>query len=142
LEPGGRVAVLGLSYKPETHVVEESQGVALARALTQRGFVVAVHDPQAVDAARAVLGRTVHAALDPVAAVEFADLVIIMTAWSDYEVLPSWAFQRAGHCIPVIDCWNVLEPNRFPGIEIIRLGAGAMVAEREQVGTSGAVAQS
>lgn len=124
---GGRVAVLGLSYKPGTHVIEESQGVALARALTQCGYEVAVHDPQAVDAARAVLGRTVHAALDAVVAVEFADLVIIMTGWSDYASLPGRAFQRGDRSIPVIDCWGVLKSDRYPGLEIIRIGASAMV---------------
>jgi UDPglucose 6-dehydrogenase len=127
LGSSGRVAVLGLSYKPETYVVEESQGVALARALTQSGYEVAVHDPQAVDAARAVLGRTVHAALDVTAAVEFADLVIIMTAWSDYAALPRQVFERGDRSIPVVDCWGVLKDERYPGLEIIRLGAGAMV---------------
>jgi UDPglucose 6-dehydrogenase len=128
--PGGRVAVLGLSYKPDTHVIEESQGIALARLLSQSGYVVAVHDPQAVDAARAVLGRTVQAALDPAAAVEFADLVIIMTAWSDYASLPVDAFDRKSHRIPVIDCWGILRADRLPGVEIIRLGAGALVTDQ------------
>jgi len=127
LAPGGRVAILGLSYKPDTHVVEESQGIALARALTAQGYVVAIHDPAAVDAGRALLGRTVQAALDASAAVEFADLAIVMTAWSEYAALPPRAFARAGGSIPVIDCWGILDPDRLPGVNVVRLGAGALV---------------
>ena len=136
VNPGAKIAVLGMSYKPQTHVVEESQGVALARALTGRGYEVAIHDPLAVDAARAVLGRTVHAALDPTAAIEFADLAIVMTAWSDYAELPADVFTRNGKSVPVIDCWGVLKADKFPKAELIRLGAAANVAGRRRSGAA------
>src|SRR5262249_10677214 len=42
---GGTVAVLGLSYKPNTPVVEGSQALILAKFLHDRGFVVLAHDP-------------------------------------------------------------------------------------------------
>ena len=41
---GGRVAVLGLTYKPNTPVIEESQGVMLAKALHDAGMEVLAHD--------------------------------------------------------------------------------------------------
>ena len=41
----GRVAVLGLTYRPDLTVVQESPGIALARALTALGVEVVVHDP-------------------------------------------------------------------------------------------------
>lgn len=124
--PSGKIAVLGMSYKPDTHVIEESQGVALARALITEGYTVAIHDPRAVDAARAVLGREVHAALDPIAAIDFADLVVVTTAWSDYATLPPNVFNRAGGSVPVIDCWGILNKDRFAGADIVRLGTGTM----------------
>src|SRR5262249_49826372 len=42
---GTRIALLGLSYKPQTPVVEESHSVKLAGALADRGYIVTVHDP-------------------------------------------------------------------------------------------------
>ena len=145
LPNGGRVAVLGLSYKPNTYVIEESQGIALARALTGAGYEVAIHDPQASDAARSVLGSTVHTALDPTAAIEFADLVVVMTAWSDYTEMPADVFNQGGHCRPVIDCWGLLDPDHYANSHIIRLGAGALVnapalPARHNVGAQSAVA--
>src|SRR5262249_51520685 len=51
----GVVAVLGLSYKPHTPVIEESQGIMLAKALAREGFEVIAHDPMALGPAQAVL---------------------------------------------------------------------------------------
>ena len=48
---GSRVGILGLSYKPNTPVIEESQGVLIAQILLQRGFEVVAYDPVAIEAA-------------------------------------------------------------------------------------------
>jgi UDPglucose 6-dehydrogenase len=44
LSPGGTVAVLGMAYKPDTYIVEESAGLHLAQRLKQFGHRVLVHD--------------------------------------------------------------------------------------------------
>jgi UDPglucose 6-dehydrogenase len=44
LDPGEAVAVLGISYKPDTYIVEESAGLHLAQCLKRRGYRVTVHD--------------------------------------------------------------------------------------------------
>lgn len=49
LSDGGSVGTLGLSYKPDTDVIEESQGVAPARALLDEGVRTIVHDAAAMD---------------------------------------------------------------------------------------------
>ncbi len=49
------VAVLGLAYKPLSHVIEESPGIFLARALADTGIRVVAYDPLANDSARATL---------------------------------------------------------------------------------------
>ena len=50
------VAVLGLAYKPDTPVVEQSQGMMIATRLAQAGYRVLASDPVALDNASAVLG--------------------------------------------------------------------------------------
>jgi UDPglucose 6-dehydrogenase len=42
--PGDRVAVLGLAYKPHTHITEEAAGLFLAQQLKRQGYRVLVHD--------------------------------------------------------------------------------------------------
>jgi UDP-glucose 6-dehydrogenase len=56
---GTRIALLGLSYKPQTPVVEESHSVKLAARLADAGYIVSVHDPLAQAAAVAMLGDKV-----------------------------------------------------------------------------------
>src|SRR5262249_6861907 len=55
----GPVAVLGMGYKPDTTVIEESQGLELARQLAARGLNVLVYDPRTLDNARQALGDAV-----------------------------------------------------------------------------------
>src|SRR5260370_42441981 len=56
---GGSVAVLGLSSKPDSNVIEESAGFLLAKSLVGSGASVTVHAPMAMDSARGVLGDQV-----------------------------------------------------------------------------------
>ncbi len=58
LPPGGSVGILGLSYKPNTHVCEASAGVCLAQRLHDAGVAVIGYDPAALDEARRVLGQS------------------------------------------------------------------------------------
>jgi UDPglucose 6-dehydrogenase len=44
VEPGHKVAVLGVTYKPNTYITEEAAGLYLAQQLKQRGCRVVVHD--------------------------------------------------------------------------------------------------
>jgi UDPglucose 6-dehydrogenase len=84
-EPGDRVAVLGLSYKPDTDVIERSQGVMLAAALGRIGRAVVAHDPLAIEPARAALGPGVSLAASPEEAVTSAAVVIVMVPWPEYK---------------------------------------------------------
>src|SRR5229473_2002617 len=88
---GTRIAILGLSYKPQTPVVEESHSVKLAAKLADAGYIVVVHDPLAQDTALAVLGDKVVGASSIEDAVRGCDLLIVATAWPDYKAIdPAW----------------------------------------------------
>ena len=84
-DPGETVAVMGLSYKPGTNVIEESQGILLAAALMKAGYRVVVHDPAAIDAARAVLGPNASFVAEPEEAISIASVVVIMVPWPEYR---------------------------------------------------------
>lgn len=114
--PGGTVAVLGQSYKPDTGVIEESQGVMLADRLAGGGHRVSVWDPQATAAVAAVLRERVVAAPSAVACVEGADVVVIATPWPEFARLPPDAFARRDRRIAVVDCWRMLPPAPFDAL--------------------------
>ena len=114
LIPAGVVAVLGLSYKPHTPVIEESQGIMLAKALADEGFEVVAHDPMAIGPAR-VGARRHRDGWRPrrKEAVSQADVVAIVTPWAEYAAIsPEWVAN--GRTRFIIDCWRQLDPAQFP----------------------------
>jgi UDPglucose 6-dehydrogenase len=106
--PGSTVALLGLSYKPGTHIVEESQPVMLAEALLDAGYIVRMHDPKALaSVAEALRGRGIYCDC-PYDAVAGASVVAMLTPWPEYQELDFELLEdRAGPSPLVIDCWRV-----------------------------------
>lgn len=102
--PGSRVAVLGLAYKADTPVCEESQGVKVANLLAELGFDVVTHDPQASESAKALLSRSVQSASRVEDAVKGSDCVLVMTPWDAYAGVGA----LIGASTLVIDPWGVL----------------------------------
>jgi UDPglucose 6-dehydrogenase len=120
LPDGGAVGILGLSYKPDTNVIEESAGVALARILGQAGYQVRVYDPVATDAAVAALGDAAQGAASAAEVLDYSDVVVITTAWPEFaELLVPHASER----LVVIDCWGIVPAEHLQEpASVIRLG--------------------
>src|ERR1700722_3541539 len=85
LPHGGTAGVLGLSYKPDTGVIEESQGVALAKHLLQSGAKVVVYDPEAMEGAREQLEGRVTFAANASECARQADVLAITTPWPEFK---------------------------------------------------------
>jgi UDPglucose 6-dehydrogenase len=139
LPEGGTVGVLGLSYKPNTDVVEESPGLLLARALAEQGVDVVVADPAALPNARLVLGDLVNWAHSTVECVAAADVVVITTAWQEFASLPVDVFADGEQRKTVIDCWRILDQEMLSRIvDYVALGEfdGARLKERAALSTS------
>lgn len=119
-----RVAVLGLTFKPDTDDLRDSPSLAIIRRLASRGAVVIVHDPlPAVRARAAQLGLAVADTAD--AAMTSADAAIIATAWKDYNAL-DWPAMAARMRNPtVLDGRGVLAGlDPPPWLRLLRVGTG------------------
>jgi UDPglucose 6-dehydrogenase len=124
---GARIAILGLSYKTDTEVIEESQAVMLAAMLARAGCKVAVYDPAAMDNARGTLGGSVEYAESMEACVENAGVVVIATPWEEFRKLePRHLTNR-----PVIfDWWRLLRREQFEAVaEYIACGEASEAPE-------------
>jgi UDPglucose 6-dehydrogenase len=121
---GATVAVLGLAYKPFSSVVEESQGIFLANALSHAGARVVAYDPLAGAAAPAELHGEV-AVLDSVAAcLAQADVVLVTTPDPAFSALTAADFAARGAEVTVLDFWRVLRPQlqAAPGVRYVAVG--------------------
>ena len=104
---GGTVAVLGLSYKPSTPVIEESQGILLAKSLNDGGFNVVGHDPMANGPSKTVLGNIAQLVPTAQGALARAEVAVIVTPWPQYaEISVEWIAN--GKTRFIVDCWRQL----------------------------------
>jgi UDPglucose 6-dehydrogenase len=127
----GRVGILGLSYKPNTDVVDESQGILLAKALAGSGVPVIAYDPAGLSNARANLNNQVAYAASALDCVQGADVVVVTTAWDEFRELDAAHFERPGHPRVLIDCWRIFECREFSaGVEYLALGKGELSQKR------------
>jgi len=88
LEAGARVAVLGAAFKPGTDDVRESPTLSIVPALVDAGLDVVLHDPVALDNARALLGEGLKYEPDLVEALSGVDAVVVVTRWAAYTEIP------------------------------------------------------
>lgn len=124
--PGGKVAILGMSYKPGTHIVEESQSVILAEQLCENGYKVSVHDAKALGSVKEVLGESVSYEADKYDCVKDADAVVLMTNWPEYSDADWGKVKEMVHKdAVVVDSWRTLDSSDIlDGIEYVALGKG------------------
>ena len=125
LRDGGTVGILGLSYKPDTSVVEQSQGVALAARLLQEGYRVIAYDPKALATAQAAIGGPLAGAASAEDCVRQSAVVVVMTPWPEFRAIPLEAFSRPERLV-VIDCWRLLAREEVGTVaDLVHLGFGA-----------------
>jgi UDPglucose 6-dehydrogenase len=118
------VGILGLSYKPDTAVIEESPGIALAEILSDEGTrEVNVFDPLATQAASQHLGARAHACRTVDELLERSDVVVIATPWKAFARLPLDQLAERQRRRVVIDCWRLLsEADHGDAVDIVQLG--------------------
>jgi UDPglucose 6-dehydrogenase len=106
---GGTVGILGLAYKPDTNVVEESQGLLLAQTLIAERIPVIAYDPAAMQNAARLLNGSLRLSESLEACVEEADVLVITTPWKAFRHIDSQLLRRQGTPRVVIDCWRILD---------------------------------
>jgi UDPglucose 6-dehydrogenase len=115
-----RIAVLGLAYKENTDSVKNSPAVALVEAL--QPFHVRAFDP--VVAPREEWHPALTASLDPMAACDGADVVLIMTPWPEFRGIDVTQLAKALRGNVVIDPYGMLDRRAAiaAGLEYCRIG--------------------
>ncbi|MFT4769501.1 MAG: UDPglucose 6-dehydrogenase, partial [Glaciecola sp.] len=108
-EADKRIAVLGLTFKPETDDMRDAPALAILPALIDRGAVICAHDPEGMDEARPLLPDSVEYANNINEAVKDADAVVLMTEWNQYRGLNLTNLRQAMRGDVFIDLRNVYE---------------------------------
>ncbi len=120
---GKTIAVLGLSFKPETDDLRESPAVDIIEKLKSRGAVIKAFDPVAMDEARKHLTDITFAS-DEYDAIDGADCLVIVTEWNQFRALDMERVKQLLTAPRIADLRNVYEPAdmRELGFEYIGVG--------------------
>ena len=123
---GKTLAVWGLSFKPNTDDMREAPSLAVIDALVARGARIVAYDPVAMHEAQRVLAHHpgVTYAAAPLAALQGADALVIVTEWKEFRS-PDFDAVRAALKAPVIfDGRNLYDPAyvRAQGFEYFPIG--------------------
>ncbi len=114
-------------------MIEESQGLMLAKQLANEGCRVHVYDPAAMANAKSSLGGLVTYSESIQACAGEASVLVIATPWKDFLALRPEHMKRSGERPVLIDWWGMLPKAEFEAVaEYIACGAwrGATCAKR------------
>lgn len=105
---GRTVGVLGAAFKPESDDVRDSPALAVAAAIQAEGAEVRVHDPEAIDNARASFPDLKYT-LVVAEACEGADLIMHLTPWQDYAQIDPAVLAGVVRTPLLLDARNTLD---------------------------------
>jgi UDPglucose 6-dehydrogenase len=134
---GRRFAVWGLAFKPNTDDMREAPSVAVIDGLLQRGASICAYDPAAVaEAQKIYAGKPdVTYADSPLAALDGADALIIVTEWKEFRSPDFDEIKKRLKQPVVFDGRNLYEPAliRIFGLEYYAIGRGDGSAAEPQI---------
>jgi UDPglucose 6-dehydrogenase len=109
---GKTVAVLGLTFKPNTDDMREAPSLVLIPGLQASGAVVHAHDPQGMKHAKLMLPGT-RFFETPYEAAEGADVLVIVTEWDAYRALDLERIRQLLKSPVVVDLRNIYRPEEM-----------------------------
>lgn len=108
-EAGKKVAVLGLTFKPETDDMREAPSLTILPALFEKGAKISAHDPHGMEAAKELMPEVEYVD-NAYEAARDADCLVLMTEWNEYRSLD---LEKLGSIMRgkiFVDLRNVYDP--------------------------------
>jgi UDPglucose 6-dehydrogenase len=133
------VGILGLTYKPNTDVFEESFGLLLALELSSANLPVNVYDPSAGVAGALHNYKKIRVAASAQECIAESRVVVLATPWQEFRDLRAALWARPGYSAPrvVIDCWRALgHLDGIEGLRYVKLGFGGAAEKPVSVSSS------
>ena len=113
---GRRIAVLGLSFKPNTDDLRHAPSLRLIDLLLEKGVRISAYDPIAMDDAKKLYGDRIDFHDDAYSAMDGADALVIMTEWNEFRQLDLDKMKDMLAGPVVIDCRNIYKPAIMNGL--------------------------
>ena len=121
---GKTVAVLGLTFKPNTDDMRDAPSLDIVPALIAMGAAVQAYDPEGHEARQLFTG--VDFKDGPYDAVEGADVAVIITEWDQFRALDLDRVKGLMKTPKVVDLRNIYRPDEMQaaGFDYVGIGRG------------------
>lgn len=121
---GKRIAVWGLSFKPETDDIRESPALVLVESLIAAGAQVAAYDPAAMDNVRGMLGDAIELSSSMYEAARGADALCVVTEWHEFRRPDFRRLAKDMRSAVAFDGRNVWNPDELSDLGFTYHGIG------------------
>ena len=110
---GKVVAVLGLTFKPETDDMRDAPSVPIISRLSEEGAIIRTFDPVGMPHARGIMPAGVQFCADAYDAATGADMLVLVTEWNEFRALSPARLAELMRGRLIMDLRNVFDPVAF-----------------------------
>jgi UDPglucose 6-dehydrogenase len=121
---GRTIAVLGLTFKPETDDMRDAPSIPIVGRLVEDGATVRAFDPEGMEQAKPMLPPSVIYCRSALDAAQDADLLVVVTEWNEFRAIEPQRLREAMRGGLVIDLRNLYEPAAMRGAGFIYCSIG------------------
>src|SRR3954447_21162617 len=107
---GKTIAVLGLTFKPETDDMRDAPSIPIVSRLAEEGARIRAFDPVGMPQAKPMLPSSVQFCTDAYDAAREADVLVVVTEWNEFRALPPARLGEAMRGRVLVDLRNVYDP--------------------------------
>jgi len=123
---GKTIALLGLTFKPNTDDIREAPSIPLITALQDMGALVRAFDPVGMEHAKAILPDVVYCD-GPYSCADGADGVVIVTEWEQFRALDFNLMKQRMACPLLVDLRNIYSSDEMERHGFLYVGIGRKV---------------
>ena len=128
---GKKIAILGLSFKPNTDDIREAASLRIIELLLAKGAEVAAFDPVAMDNVKDALGDRISYSNSVYECLENADCCMLVTEWNEFKKIQPNDFTRLMRNPILIDGRRVYDPVKFSKkLKLRAIGLGKTSEEK------------
>ena len=109
--PGKKVAIWGLSFKPNTDDIRFAPSVFIIGKLLERGFQIKAYDQEATDNMKKIFANKITYCRDPYEAVSKVDALIIITEWNEFRQIDLNKVKKLMSNPTIFDGRNIYDPS-------------------------------
>lgn len=118
-----RIAILGLSFKPDTDDIREAPSIKIIEKLLSQGAILQVYDPEAMKKSKKIFPSLTYCK-NPYEVCKKAELLLILTEWEEFKNLNLKRVRKLLQKPYLIDGRNIFEPERMKKLGFIYEGIG------------------